>query len=134
MKDVSHHHDIGLGKLAFQETAALKYNSTGESVSGDILFKGRSHFRQIETDAGDMRVGQRNLHDQISLRGSDIHGGFVLLPGKPGGDEAVGAGTDPGHGLQEDFQVFWIGVERAKEIRASSLALILLPLRSGVLP
>src|SRR5579863_724615 len=81
-----------------------------------MLFKDGRDLGQVEADAGEMRILERDLDDQVALRGAAVGGGFVLCPRKLRSDRYVGAAADAGHGPQKCLQPARIGVERAEEV------------------
>ena len=85
-------------------------------LAAHVVFEDGTDFGKIEADAGDVRIGERHLRDEIALRGPDIHGRFILLPGELLCDGHVRAAADAGHGIQEPAQPFGIGIESLKRI------------------
>ena len=61
MEDVSHHHDVCLGKRRIKKAAGMESHTRCESVGGYIVFENRTYFRQIESGSGDMRICKRQL-------------------------------------------------------------------------
>ena len=74
-------------------------------------------FGEVEADAGDVRVGEGDLGDEVSLRGADVDGGFVVGPGEFFGDGHVGAVADAGHGFEEVAEALGVGVELLEGVR-----------------
>ena len=82
MEDVAHHDDVGLGDGRVEEAAGVEVDAAGEAVGGDVVLEDGADFGEVEADAGEVRVGERDLGDEIALRGADVDGGFVVGPGE----------------------------------------------------
>ena len=80
---------------------------------------------KIETDAGEVRILERDLHDEVALRGAAVGCGLVFGPRKLRGDGEVGAAADAGHGAQEPLEPRGIGVEGGEDILLSRLLALL---------
>ena len=59
----------------------MEVDAAGEAVGGDVVLEDGADVGQIEADAGDVGVGERDLGDEVALRGADVDGGFVLAQG-----------------------------------------------------
>ena len=46
------------------------------------FLENRRDFRQVDSDAAQMRIGERHLHRKISLGGADIDERLIVLPRK----------------------------------------------------
>ncbi len=82
-------------------------------------------FGKVEAGAGDVRVGEGDLGDEVALRGADVDGGFVVGPGEFFGDGHVGSAADAGHGAEEAAKAIGVGVESYERIVAAVTGLVL---------
>ena len=104
---------------------AEKRDAVGHADGGDVLLEDRRHLRQVESLAGEVRVGQRDLGRQVALGRAHVDERLVVLPGELARDRAVGAVADPGHGRQELLQPGGVGIQRLEETGPSALELVL---------
>jgi hypothetical protein len=58
-----------------------------------------------------MDVGECDLYGEISLRGTDVHERFVVLPGERARDSQIGVAADARHGAGELLQPRQVRVE-----------------------
>ena len=63
-----------------KEVAGLESKPVGHAALLRVLFKDRSHLRQVEADSRKMRVMRCDLHREIALGGPDIGIRAVLAP------------------------------------------------------
>ena len=103
----------------------MEFDAAGETVGGDVVLEDGADFREIEADAGDLRVGEGDLGDEIALCGADVDGGFVVGPGEFFGDGHVGSVADAGHGAEEVAEALGIGVEGFEGVFAAGADLVL---------
>jgi hypothetical protein len=89
---------------------------------------------RVEADTCNVGVGERDLSDEIALRGANVDGGFVIPLWELAGDRYVSAAAEAGHGFEESAEAFGIGVERGEEagVVATCLVLRLSGLQGGI--
>ena len=87
MQDWPKRKHVGLGKSPVEKVAGLKVTRS-VSRSREVVVEDRFHLRQVEADAVKVRLSERNLRDQIALRGADVgadlyfdHGNVARWPG-----------------------------------------------------
>ena len=100
-------------------------DAAAEAIFGDVLLEDRADFGEVEADAGEVRIGERDLSDQVALRGADVDGGLVVSPRELLGDGHVGAVADAGHGFEEVAQSLRVRVERGEETGAAAADFVL---------
>ena len=61
MQNVPHHNHVGTGYRIREETSRLELQPRRQSVGFNILFKDRTHFRQVKSDAQQVLVLQQDL-------------------------------------------------------------------------
>ena len=83
-----------LGSGSLKKLPPWKRTRDDEAVGFDVFLEDRRDLGQVEADAGEVRILERNLDDEVALRGSAVGGRLVLGPGKLGGDGHVGAAAD----------------------------------------
>src|SRR5437870_8339294 len=69
-----------------------------------ILLENGRDLQQVPTDAFEMRILQRDLNGEITLRRTDIRKGLVSVPGEALSDGGIGRPAQSRHCLQEFFQ------------------------------
>src|SRR6201996_6398149 len=125
VKDVAHHHDIGLRDRCVEEAAGLEVNARREAVGSDVFLEDGADRGQIEADALKMRMGERDLRDEVALCSAYVDDRLVLLPGKLTRDRQVGSVTDAGHRAQEVAEAIGLSVERFEGIVAAVARFVL---------
>ena len=80
MQDVAHHQHVGLGQRVGEEVAGGEAQAVAEPEAGDVLVEDRLDGRQVEAAAGEVRVGQRELHRHGALGAADVDTRAVILP------------------------------------------------------
>jgi hypothetical protein len=98
-----------------EEAAGAELDAGREPVGGGVVLEDWAYLGEIEADSGDVGIGERDLNDEVALRGADVHGGFVLLPGKLLRDGQVGTAADAGHGFEEGAEPFRVGIQILEE-------------------
>ena len=83
---------------------------------------------QVEVDAREVRVRERDLDGQAALRAADVGEGLVVIPGKLPRDGARRAEAQSRHRAEEPFEPRGVCIERAEEVVAA-LDLVLRPPR-----
>ena len=125
MKDVAHHDDVSLRDGIVEEAARLEANPRGETVGGDVFLEDRADCGQIKADALKMRIGERDLSDEVALRSADVDDRLVILPGELARDGEVGSAADAAHGAEEVAEAIGVGVEGLEEIVTAVARLVL---------
>ena len=125
MEDVAHHDDVGLGDGVVEEAAGVEVDAAGETVVGDVVLEDGGDLGQVEADAGEVRVGECDLGDEVALRGADVDGGLVVGPGELLCDGHVCAVADAGHGAEEAAEALGVGVELLEGIAFATADFVL---------
>ena len=99
------------GSGSVKKLPGWKRTRDGELMFFHVLLENRCNFGKIESCAGEMRILECDLHDEITLRGAAIGSGLVFAPGKFRGDRHVCSAADAGHGAQKAFEARGIGIE-----------------------
>ena len=74
-----------------KKSPAAKLSRPLQAVLLDVVLEDRGNLGQVEAEARDVIVRERDLHGEVALGGSDVDEGFVLVPGKLPRDLHVGA-------------------------------------------
>src|SRR5882762_8174955 len=96
-----HHDHIGARERIRKETSGVKRDAGREVVARDVVFEDGSDFGEIESDARQMWMGQRDLSNEISLGSANVYGTLVFAPGELTGNGQIGAVAEAGHCSQE---------------------------------
>src|SRR5450432_1400149 len=73
VEDVSHQHDVGLRERLLEEVARYERDAIREAGRHHVLLEDRRHLGQVEPDAAQVRVGERDLRGEVALSRADVH-------------------------------------------------------------
>ena len=68
MEDVPHRDDVGLGEIVGEEVPGGELQSIGEPVAPHVVLEDGLDLREVEAAAGQVRVGEGDLHGEVPLR------------------------------------------------------------------
>ena len=71
-----------LRQVVCEEVAADEVQPSLQAVVLDELLEHRRHLGQVEADAGEVWVRERDLHGEVALRRADVDERLVLVPGE----------------------------------------------------
>src|SRR6201996_7648639 len=111
VQDVPHGKDVDCGQWSAEEITGLKTKTTADAVRLCIFFEDRSDFGKVKTDSLQVRISQRDLHSQVSLRCSQVGVCLVLRPWYLARNREVCSVADAGHGCEKCFEARRIGVQ-----------------------
>ena len=80
MEDVSHHEHVGFRQLVREEVAGGEPEPFLHAVVFDVVLEDRRHLGQVEADAREVLVRERDLHREVALGRPDVDERLVLVP------------------------------------------------------
>src|SRR5262249_58351288 len=98
VQDVPHDQDVGGRQRVGEEVAGVEAQPARQAAGGDVVVEGRPGGGQVESAAGQVRVGQCELGGHASFGGADDDDGVVAVPGELLRDRGRGAHAQAGHG------------------------------------
>lgn len=117
VQDVPQDDHISLREVVREEVAAYELQSSLHAVVLDEILEHGRDLGQVETDAREVWVGERDLHSEVAFGRPNICEGRMLTLGELLRDRQVGSVAKARHRREKLLQAGWIGVERFEERR-----------------